>query len=575
MAAEKINRYEIGGRIASGGMAEIYAACAVVEPGIAKRVALKKILAGFCADPAFVTRFLDEARLAMRLSHANVVQVFDFGRTDEDQYFLAMEFVEGVDLKRMLLARPGQRVPLAEALHIAAQTLRGLDYAHRRTDDSGQPLGVVHRDVKPANVLLSLEGEVKLTDFGIARSRSGSQTSAAGDICGTIPFMSPEQAHGRRVDRRSDIFSVGTLLYMMASGVHPFEAENDFATLDKVRAGSAAPPSDFDLPPTFDRLVMRALAPDPAERYPTAGAFAEAVEEFAYVSGLRSGAASLSRHLAELFPAERQRLNGLFAPRAGGEQLEVARAGAATGYTQLSRVASLGARHRTQALTGPARSSRAGVAFGIGAMALLLFGGTIALLRARTSPAAKPATPSLASAEPAGRDRTPPTLGGEPQATTAITPGATQPATSPGPQPPKLPPASPRRRPAPAAMPLGQGTLTVHANPWGTVYLNQRFWHGHGDDREPQARPQGHARPHQAQRRADRDHRPAQRKQVDSRHDVPPRFPHHRGGQRTECAQRSPRTPEGDARARQGPGGHPRARRDPHRERRGCRPPAH
>jgi eukaryotic-like serine/threonine-protein kinase len=224
MANERISRYEIGGRISAGGMAEIYAARAVAEPGIAKRVALKKILRGFCADPAFVGRFLDEARLAMRLSHANVVQVFDFGRTDEEQYFLAMEFVEGVDLKRFLLQRPPGPLPLGDALYVASQTLRGLHYAHRQTDDHGVSLGVVHRDVKPANVLLSFEGEVKLTDFGIARSRAGSQLSSAGDICGTIPFMSPEQAHGQSVDARSDIFSVGTMLYAMATGVHPFEA---------------------------------------------------------------------------------------------------------------------------------------------------------------------------------------------------------------------------------------------------------------------------------------------------------------------------------------------------------------
>src|SRR5580765_7499699 len=151
-------------------MAEIVAASAVSEPGVSKRVALKRIRTDASADPAFVARFFDEVRLAMQLSHANIVQVFDFGRTEDSEFFLAMEFVEGVDAQRLRHVPGCERLPPAEALFVVAELLHGLDYAHRRAGPDGRPLGIVHLDVKPANVLLSFEGEVKLTDFGVARS---------------------------------------------------------------------------------------------------------------------------------------------------------------------------------------------------------------------------------------------------------------------------------------------------------------------------------------------------------------------------------------------------------------------
>jgi serine/threonine protein kinase len=483
MASERISRYEVGGRISAGGMAEIYAARAVAEPGIAKRVALKKILRGFCADPSFVGRFLDEARLAMRLSHANVVQVFDFGRTDEEQYFLAMEFVEGVDLKRFLLARPAGPLPLGDALYIAGQTLRGLHYAHRQTDDHGTPLGVVHRDVKPANVLVSFEGEVKLTDFGIARSRAGSQLSSAGDICGTIPFMSPEQAHGRPVDARSDVFSVGTMLYAMATGVHPFEAESDFATLDRVRAAACAPPSQHGTPAEFDALLMRALQLRPEDRYDTAGVFADAIDEYLYEHGLRGGAAALGRHLQESFPEERERLNALFTVGAGSEALAVARPGSTGGFTQLSHVDAVKSpeRHTQAALTMPGSSRRTLVALAVAGALFLAAGVVFAVVWSRPAPLPAPQAGLMADLSKgivAGR---PPGVAvGHAVAGAATQPAATRPAAATGPAatgPTAGRPLPPEKRPRPPlpAAPTGPGTLTVNANPWGNVYVNGKL----------------------------------------------------------------------------------------------------
>ena len=483
MASERISRYEVGGRISSGGMAEIYAARAVAEPGIAKRVALKKILRGFCADPSFVGRFLDEARLAMRLSHANVVQVFDFGRTDEEQYFLAMEFVEGVDLKRFLLERHGGVLPLGDALFIASQTLRGLHYAHRQTDDHGVSLGVVHRDVKPANVLVSFEGEVKLTDFGIARSRAGSQLSAAGDICGTIPFMSPEQAHGRAVDARSDIFSVGTMLYAMATGVHPFEADSDFATLDRVRAADCAPPSSRGMPPQLDALLLRALQLQPDDRYDSAGAFADAIDEFLYQHGLRGGAVSLGRHLQEVFPAERERLNSLFTVGVGGEELAVARPGSTGGFTQLSHVGAVQApsRHTRAALTMPGTSRRTLIALSVAGLFFIGTAVAVGVLWPRPERLPPPQAGLMAnlakgivSGQPPGVAAGKAAAAGAAQPTTAPAPTGTAVASGPT-GPTAVTPPGKRVRPVPPVAPTGTGTLTVNANPWGNVYVNGKL----------------------------------------------------------------------------------------------------
>ena len=231
-----VRRYDIGGLIAEGGMAEIVAASAMTEAGVSKRVALKRIRTGSSNDPQFVARFFDEVRLAMQLSHANVVQVFDFGRTEDNAFFLAMEFVEGVDVQRLRRLPDGGRLPPAEALHVVAQMLRGLDYAHRRTDSEDRLLGIVHLDVKPANVLVSFEGEVKLTDFGVARSRDVRRPTVG--ISGTIPFMSPEQTRGEPVDLRSDVFSAGVLLYTLLAGECPFGEEDSGTTLYEIGRAS-------------------------------------------------------------------------------------------------------------------------------------------------------------------------------------------------------------------------------------------------------------------------------------------------------------------------------------------------
>ncbi len=480
---EHVRRYEVGGLIAQGGMAEVVAARAVSEAGVAKRVALKRIRTDRCADPAFVARFFDEARLAMQLSHANIVQVFDFGRTEEGEFFLAMEFVEGVDLHRLRQCAGHQRLPPSEALHIVAQTLRGLDYAHRRTDDAGQSLGIVHLDVKPANVLISFEGEVKLADFGVARSRDA--RPAAPGIAGTISFMSPEQARGERVDVRSDVFSSGVLLYALLTGACPFGEADDAHTLERVRVGTLALPGSSLLDP----LLSGALDPSPQRRFPTAGAFADAVEELLYAQAWRGGGPALADRIRAAFPAERDRLTSLFAPAAIGGGLAVARPSDESGGSVLSRITEpLALARQTQVANLPAPRARGRYAWGaaIGALAVGLALGAGYLTFWRRPP--EPGAPALAA------ERVVPPLRALPHGAAASNlPWAPGTPDVPGPLPPPEPPAAPSPGAEPAvsgaetpgaegtvpALPppprsraLAMGTLTVNANPWGTVSIN-------------------------------------------------------------------------------------------------------
>ena len=316
-----VRRYDIGGLIAEGGMAEIVAASAMTEAGVSKRVALKRIRTASSGDPQFVARFFDEVRLAMQLSHANVVQVFDFGRTEADEFFLAMEFVEGVDLQRLRRAPGGERLPPGEALHVVGQMLRGLDYAHRRTDSDDRPLGIVHLDVKPANILLSFEGEVKLADFGVARSRDARRPTVG--ISGTIPFMSPEQTRGEAINLRSDVFSAGVLLYTLLAGTCPFGEADDAATLGEIQLCRYPPLAGVDQSACFEPLLRRALAARAADRFPSAGAFADAIDELMFAQGWRGAAGALRDRLRAAFPHERERLNALFEPGKRREGLAV------------------------------------------------------------------------------------------------------------------------------------------------------------------------------------------------------------------------------------------------------------
>jgi len=450
-----VRRYDIGGLIAEGGMAEIVAASAMTEAGVSKRVALKRIRTASSSDPQFVARFFDEVRLVMQLSHANIVQVFDFGRTEDNAFFLAMEFVEGVDVQRLRRLPDGGRLPPTEALHLVAQMLRGLDYAHRRTDSDDRPLGIVHLDVKPANVLVSFEGEVKLTDFGVARSRDVRRPTVG--ISGTIPFMSPEQTRGEPVDLRSDVFSAGVLLYTLLAGACPFGEEDTGDTLAEIQRCLYRPPAAVEGHERFEPLLKRALALNPNDRFASAGAFADAIDELMFAQGWRGGAGALRDRLRAAFPRERERLNALFEPAKQREGLTVTRAASPREGTVLSRVvaaapAADAPRRQTLVAAPPPIRHRGGRIAAIGAAAIAVAAG-IALLRPRAVPL--PPSPPLAAFTPT------------PTPTNTNTSTNTSAATeSDAPARPVVPPA---------ARPISMGSLSVNASPWATVHINGKL----------------------------------------------------------------------------------------------------
>ena len=267
---EQFGKYTLVRKIGTGGMAEVFLARTTVAQGLAKTLVIKKIHPAFARSRQFTAMFVDEAKIALGLNHPNIVQVFDFGAVGET-FFLAMENVEGIDLLRLLqaCAREKKRIPHGLSAYIVQQLAKGLDYAHRKADEFGEPLGIVHRDISPQNVLLSWDGAVKIVDFGIARARDVHEDE--GVIKGKFAYMSPEQARGELVDCRSDVFSAGIVLYELVCARPLFPGKGKEA-LELVKAGAIPRPRDFapDLPESLERTILRALAFHKADRFGTA-----------------------------------------------------------------------------------------------------------------------------------------------------------------------------------------------------------------------------------------------------------------------------------------------------------------
>ena len=276
-------------------MAEVFKAKSYGVEGFEKTVVLKRILPSLAQNPLFVEMFLHEARLSVALSHANIVQVFDLGR-EEDTYFIAMEYVLGTDLAGVIrrLRRAGQRVPVELAVFIACEVARALDYAHRRKDAHGRLLGIVHRDISPQNVLLSFEGEVKVTDFGIAKART--TVEAEGTVRGKYAYMAPEQADGGAVDSRADLFALGVTLWETLAGQNPHAAPTKGEVLQLVRTGDRPPLREVrsDVPEELARLLDGAMSLDPAARPTTAARMYEELTAVLYTLGRRVGSADLA-----------------------------------------------------------------------------------------------------------------------------------------------------------------------------------------------------------------------------------------------------------------------------------------
>ncbi len=302
---DKLGKYEVIRQIAVGGMAELYLARTVGIEGFEKLVVLKRILPQYLSNASFVEMFLNEARLAATLHHANVAQVYDIG-IDEGDYFFAMEYVHGEDLEHIAAASDEQGVPISldAALTLVSGLCAALHYAHERVGADGRPLHIVHRDVSPSNVLVSYDGAVKLVDFGIARAASHPGTTQGG-LKGKIAFMSPEQCLAKaQLDRRSDLYSVGAILYELTTGRPTFVGETEYQILNQIVNEDVPPPSTIvpDYPRELERIVLRALARDPDRRYSTGLELQTDVEDFAHETRLRVSPLVLARLMGTLFP---------------------------------------------------------------------------------------------------------------------------------------------------------------------------------------------------------------------------------------------------------------------------------
>jgi serine/threonine protein kinase len=308
-APQSFGKYQILERIATGGMAEIYKARLEGIGGFQRTFAIKRILPNLSQNSEYIAMLVDEAKVAGLLSHANIVQILDLGQVDSIWY-IAMEYVHGRDLGAVLrrAKKKGLNLPVPHTVFVAIELLKGLEYAHQRqVMRGGRPvaLNIIHRDVSPPNVLLSFQGEVKLTDFGIARASLKAMETVSGIVKGRFDYMSPEQAAGAKdLDQRSDLFSVGVVLYEMLTGHHPFRTDNEIGTIERVRSGRYTPVSQRnpEVPFTLETIVDRALQVNRDDRYPSATAFKEALDKFFHDAGFIFTHATLASYVKGLFP---------------------------------------------------------------------------------------------------------------------------------------------------------------------------------------------------------------------------------------------------------------------------------
>jgi serine/threonine protein kinase len=307
---QRLGKYQLIRRLAVGGMAEIYLAQASGLEGFEKLVVLKRILPQHALDPQLRRMFLDEARLMATLTHPHITQVYDVG-AEGDAPFFAMEYVHGATLRELMnaagravgLDHQPREIPLTHAIGILAAAAAGLHFAHQQIGSKGEPLDIVHRDVSPSNVLVTYGGSVKVSDFGIAKWSSQRTQTQEGALKGKFAYMSPEQCRGQPLDRRSDVFALGTLLYELTTGQPPFRAASDYEILNRIVNGELPAPvlPDGPYPQELERIVRRALAPLPDDRYPTAQALQLDLESFARGHGLVLSTVGLGEYMHSLF----------------------------------------------------------------------------------------------------------------------------------------------------------------------------------------------------------------------------------------------------------------------------------
>ena len=322
---QQFGKFQLLKKIATGGMAEIHLAKQRGMEGFEKLVVIKMILPHLANNQEFVQMFLDEARIAARLNHPNIVQIFDLGRAG-GTYFIAMEYIQGENLRTIAKTarKAGKPLPLGHIVKIMSQACEGLYYAHTKQDTSGKPLNIVHRDISPQNILVSFDGVTKLVDFGIAKAATQVQETRSGVLKGKYAYMSPEQCLGRPVDARSDIFATGIVLWELATGTRLYRMSSELMILKEITEGRVVPPREVNqsIPAELEAIILKALEKDPKNRFQDAIQMHLALEEFMRNAQLSSSAVHLAGYLRELFPDRLESLRKIEEAQAAGDSLE-------------------------------------------------------------------------------------------------------------------------------------------------------------------------------------------------------------------------------------------------------------
>lgn len=300
----KLGRYGLVDCIGTGGMADVYRAKFIGVEGFEKVLAIKKILPRWSQNREFVRMLIDEAKVLVELNHSNIVQVFELNK-EGDQYYIVMEYVHGVDLRRMMkgLEEVGRHLPLAIACYIVQQIGNALQFAHEKKINSHHQ-GIIHRDVSPQNILLSLDGEIKVTDFGIAKVMGKTSETITGTLKGKFTYMSPEQAKGQSLDPRSDIFSLGILMYELVTGERCFKGVNDLETLEAVKEAKVEFSAECQkrLPQSMRNLLLKALCREPQKRFATVMELKKDLRDFENREGYAGSRSDLKSLTRDLFP---------------------------------------------------------------------------------------------------------------------------------------------------------------------------------------------------------------------------------------------------------------------------------